>query len=173
MTAGADVLIRGAGPVGCTLALALGGSRHSVRLVDAQPAASAGFRPIALSHASRLILERTGVWGDFAVTPITGIRVSQSGAFGRTQMDATDAGVPALGYVTQYADLVAALRSRVDIETGEATAPRCTVHAEGAAAVARERRYGHDALVARVAAEPAPQGLAFERFTPEIGRAHV
>jgi 2-octaprenyl-6-methoxyphenol hydroxylase len=167
VTAGADVLIRGAGPVGCTLALALRGSRHAVRLVDAQPAASAAFRPIALSHASRLILERTGVWGDFPVTPIQSIRVSQAGGFGRTRMDAADAGVPALGYVTQYAGLLAALRARVDIDVDDGSAARCTVHAEGTAAAARERRYAHDAVVARVAAVPAPRDRAFERFTGE------
>ncbi len=167
MTAGADVLIRGAGPVGCTLALALRGSRHVVRLADPQSAAHAAFRPIALSHASRLILERVGVWGEFPVTPIRCIRVSQAGAFGRTRMDARDAGVPALGYVTQYAQLLAALRARVDIEAEDGGAARCTVHAEGVSADARERRYGHDAVVARVCADPAAQDEAFERFTAE------
>jgi 2-octaprenyl-6-methoxyphenol hydroxylase len=167
VTAGADVLVLGAGPVGCTLALALQGSRHSVRLVDAQAAAPSAFRPIALSHASRLILERIGVWGAFPVSPITTIHVSQAGAFGRTRLSASDAGVPALGYVAQYAELAAALRARADIQAGAGAAARCTVHAEGAAPGARERRYGHDALVARVAAAPAPQGVAFERFAAE------
>ena len=32
----ADILILGAGPVGCTLALALEGSAHRVRVVDPQ-----------------------------------------------------------------------------------------------------------------------------------------
>jgi len=167
VTAGADVLVLGAGPVGCTLALALQESHHSVRLVDAQAAAPNAFRPIALSHASRLILERVGVWGAFPVTPITTIHVSQAGAFGRTRIDAADAGVPALGYVTQYAELLAALRARVDIQAEAGPEAHCTVHAEGAAAAARERRYAHDAVVARVAAEPVPQGVAFERFATE------
>jgi 2-octaprenyl-6-methoxyphenol hydroxylase len=162
-----DVLILGAGPVGCTLALALQGARHRVRLVDPRRAALPAFRPIALSHASRLILERVGAWGAFPATPITCIHVSQAGAFGRTRMDAADAGVPALGYVTQYADLVAALRARVDIEHDVGGAPTLTVHAEGAATQARERRYAHDAVVARVAAEPASQAVAYERFTAE------
>jgi len=167
VTAGADVLVLGAGPVGCTLALALQGSRHAVRLVDARTAAPTAFRPIALSHASRLILERIGVWGSFAVTPITTIHVSQAGAFGRTRLGAADAGVPALGYVTQYAALVAALRQRADIHADAGSEARCIVHAEGATAAARERHYGHEAVVARLAAEPAPQGVAFERFTTE------
>jgi 2-octaprenyl-6-methoxyphenol hydroxylase len=163
----ADVLILGAGPVGCTLALALQGARHRVRLVDPRPAALPAFRPIALSHASRLILERVGAWGAFPATPITCIHVSQAGAFGRTRMDAADAGVPALGYVTQYADLVAALRARVRVERDAVDTPRLAVHAEGTAEEARERRYGHDAVVARVAAEPTSHAVAYERFTAE------
>jgi 2-octaprenyl-6-methoxyphenol hydroxylase len=165
----ADVLVLGAGPVGCTLALALEGLAHRVRIVDPQAAgAPAAFRPIALSHASRLILERVGAWGAFPVTPIDTIHVSQAGAFGRTRMDAREAGVPALGYVTQYADLLAALRAhlRIERENGEAP-PRLTVHAEGRAEEARERRYAQDAIVARVAAEPAPQATAYERFTAD------
>ena len=164
---GADILVLGAGPVGCTLALALRDSRHAVRVVDAKPVAHGAFRPIALSHASRLILERVGAWGAFPATPITTVHVSQAGAFGRTRMDAGDAGVEALGYVTQYADLVAALRARVGIERDAGDPPGLTVHAEGTAGESRQQRYGHDAVVARVAAEPASLGTAYERFTAE------
>ena len=164
--AGADVLVLGAGPVGCTLALALAGSPHRVRLVDPQAGSLLPvFRPIALSHASRLILERVGAWGAFPVTPIAAIHVSQAEAFGRTRLDASEARVPALGYVTQYADLVAALRARVAIEREPGEAARLTVHAEGRAADSRERRYAQDAVVAQVAAEPASQATAYERFT--------
>ena len=164
---GADILVLGAGPVGCTLALALRDSRHAVRIVDPAAAAVGAFRPIALSHASRLILERVGVWGAFPATPIGCIHVSQAGAFGRTRMHADDAGVPSLGYVTQYAQLVAALRERLRVERDTGGAPRLTVHAEGAATQSRERRYGHDAVVARVAAAPASQHVAYERFTAD------
>ena len=163
----ADILVLGAGPVGCTLALALRDSRHAVRVVDPGRAAGGAFRPIALSHASRLILQRVGVWGTFAATPIASIHVSQSGACGRTRMDAADAGVPFLGYVVEYAALLAALRARVVVERDAGDPPRLTVHAEGAAGDARERQYGRDALVARVAAEPASQGMAYERFTAD------
>jgi len=167
----ADVLVLGAGPVGCTLALALADSPHRVRVVDPRAGgAPPAFRPIALSHASRLILERVGAWGSFPVTPIDAIHVSQAGAFGRTRMHAREAGVPLLGYVTQYAELVAALRARVPVEGGlrdGGGAARLTVHAEGRAEDARERRYAQDAIVARVAAEPASQATAYERFTAE------
>ncbi len=167
MTDAADVLVLGAGPVGCTLALALAGSRHGVRLADPNPAPPSGFRPIALSHASRLILERVGAWGAFPVTPITTVHVSQRGAFGRTRLDAADASVPALGYVAQYAELVAALRARVCVEMPDARPARCTVHAEGTDVRTRERSYGHEALVARVSTNPGAGRTAFERFTAE------
>jgi 2-octaprenyl-6-methoxyphenol hydroxylase len=167
VTRAPDLRILGAGPVGCTLALALAGSRHAVQLADPHAAPPAGFRPIALSHASRLILERVGAWGAFRATPIESIHVSQRGAFGRTRLEAAEAGVPALGYVAQYADLVAALRERVAIDSGADGAARCTVHAEGTDAGVKERGYGHEAVVARVCAEPASAATAFERFTAE------
>jgi 2-octaprenyl-6-methoxyphenol hydroxylase len=160
----AEIVIRGAGPVGCTLARALRGAPHRVRLVGEASPPPAAFRPIALSHASRLILERVGAWGAFAATPIESIHVSQAGAFGRTQLEAAEAGVAALGYVARYGDLLAALREGLAVQ-GEGDAPaRCLVHAEGGAD-ARERGYGHDALVARVGSDPPAGARAFERFT--------
>src|SRR5262249_3921182 len=102
---GTDVLIRGAGPVGCALALALLGSHLKVRVIG-RSNTKAAFRPLALSHASRLILERLGVWRSLEVTRIGTIHVSQQEGFGRTVMDAGDAGVPALGYVTEYSALL-------------------------------------------------------------------
>ena len=105
----ADVFVRGAGPVGCAAALALSNTGLRVALLDA-PAPAPGFRPIALSHASRLILERLDAWQGLPATPIESIEVSQAGGFGRTRFDAADAGVPALGYVTDYGVLTEKLR---------------------------------------------------------------
>jgi 2-octaprenyl-6-methoxyphenol hydroxylase len=161
----ADILVRGAGPVGCVAALALKKAGFDVRLLDAAPPAP-GFRPIALSHASRLILERLGAWQGIAATPITEVEVSQAGGFGRTRFDARDAGVPALGYVADYGALAASLRALAAPLLAEEVSARCTVHAEGIAE-AEEKRYAQDALVALVRIEPAAQGTAFERFTPE------
>src|SRR5205085_3510541 len=146
-----DVLIRGAGPVGCALALALRNSGLQVALLEAS-AAPPLFRPIALSYASRLILERLGVWTGLNVSPIERILVSQVGSFGRTRLDAADAGVPALGYVTDYASLLARLRAQVST-TAEAEPARCIVHAEGAPA-SDGKRYAQDAIVALLHAEP-------------------
>src|SRR5450759_2606453 len=113
MTETVDILIAGGGPVGAALALALEGSGHSVVLAEARSADSGGARsadsgdarPIALSYASRLILERLNAWPGLAVTPIETIHVSQQGGFGRTLIRAADCGLPALGYVASYNEL--------------------------------------------------------------------
>src|ERR671931_2671016 len=149
-----DVLIRGAGPVGCTAALALRRAGLSVALVDPRLSAPA-FRPLALSYASRLILERLGVWPRLAVTPIERIVVSRAGSFGRTRLDAADAGVPALGYQTDYASLLHALRSPLgDTLISEPREARCIVHAEGAPAEIAGKRYDHEVLVALLRTAP-------------------
>lgn len=161
-----DVLVRGAGPVGCAAALALAPHKR-VRLLGNE-AKSMGFRPIVLSYASRLILERLGVWDALAVTPIDAIRVSQAGRFGRTVFDAADSGVPALGYVLEYAALVGVLRRAAqDLLTDQELPARCDVHAEGGAIDADEKRYSQDAVVASVRFSPDAGSTAFERFTAE------
>ena len=80
-------------------------------------------RTLALSHGSRLILERLGVW-PLAVppTPILEIRVTQRAGFGCVELTAAESGVPALGYVVEYGALQRALtaalgRSRVRVES--------------------------------------------------------
>ncbi|HEX2199238.1 MAG TPA: FAD-dependent monooxygenase [Burkholderiales bacterium] len=164
---GIDVFIRGAGPVGCALAVALKESGLKVGLL-ASAATRFAFRPIALSYASRLILERLGAWTRLAATPIEAIHVSQQQGFGRMRMDAADAGVPALGYVVEYAGLLRALSAQAEPLLVEHEVPaRCVVHAEGAAPEAQEKRYAQDALVALVRTQPAATVIAFERFTAE------
>src|SRR4030095_229333 len=167
MPAGAiDVLIRGAGPVGCVAALALSKS-HEVRLLESGATAPA-FRPIVLSYASRLILERVGAWASLAVTTIDAIHVSQAGAFGRTVLSAADAGVPALGYVVEYAGLLARLRRPLaGLCTADDLPARCVVHAEGMSPDAEVKRYAQDALVALVEMSPPARAIAFERVTRE------
>jgi len=165
--AGVDVLIRGAGPVGCALGAALAQSSLKVAIVD-RGGIVPPFRPIALSYASRLILERLGAWQGLAVTPIDSIHVSERGAFGQARLDAVDAGVPSLGYVVDYASLAHALRERVAslISLDEMPA-RCVVHAEGLRAEATEKRYQQDAVVGIVDVAPPAGHAAFERFTAD------
>ena len=66
-----EIAIRGAGPVGCMLALLLKESRDSVVLIQEKKAIPGSLRPIALSHASRLILERAGAWRSLAPVSYT------------------------------------------------------------------------------------------------------
>jgi 2-octaprenyl-6-methoxyphenol hydroxylase len=107
-----DVLIVGAGPVGAVCALALQQQGIAARVLEAQPAdARTDTRILALSHGSRLILDRLGVWARLAdVTPITRIHISQRGALGVAHLAAADVDVPALGYVLPYAALTVALK---------------------------------------------------------------
>ena len=107
-----SVLIVGAGPVGAVCALALQQQGVAARVLEAQPEdARADTRTLALSHGSRLILDRLGVWEKLAdVTPITRIHISQRGALGVTRLSAAELDVPALGYVLPYAALTAALK---------------------------------------------------------------
>lgn len=116
-----DVLIVGGGPVGAALALALRGGGLTVALLEARaPHAARGDpRPIALSHGSRLILERLGIWDELQpATPILRIHVSQQGGFGRLELSADEARLPALGYVVDYAALAPALAHRLETEGG-------------------------------------------------------
>jgi 2-octaprenyl-6-methoxyphenol hydroxylase len=106
------VLIVGAGPVGAVCALALQQQGITAQVLEAQAAdARADTRILALSHGSRLILERLGVWDRLdGVTPITRIHISQRGALGVARLSAEEVKVPALGYVLPYAMLTAALK---------------------------------------------------------------
>ncbi|TSA41825.1 MAG: hypothetical protein D4R58_01015 [Betaproteobacteria bacterium] len=108
-----DIVIAGGGPVGAALALALRESALSVTLIEARVPGAVidDTRTLALSHGSRLILERLGVWPALAAetTAILRIGISQQRSFGRTELSADEANVPALGYVTGYAALQRAL----------------------------------------------------------------
>jgi 2-octaprenyl-6-methoxyphenol hydroxylase len=167
-----EVSIRGAGPVGCVLALLLHAAGKDVRVVEKNaPAGKAPLRPIALSHAGRLILERAGVWGALEPTAIDRIHISQQGAFGRSCLSADDAGVPALGYVVNYVSLldclVTAARNTGIPFDGEPSEAKLVVHAEGSSGGAEEKDYRQEAIVALVTTRPAATATAWERFTPQ------
>ncbi len=205
--------------MGAALALALQDSGVSVVLTEARSADTNGarsadtngarnadassthngksgdVRAIALSYASRLILERLHAWSALPVTPIETIHISQRGGFGRTLIHAADCGLPALGYVASYDDLQQSLLAApcsakrlfgatltafdgatalVQTQAGElAFAPRLTVFADGARiaengpAPTYSKDYQQTAVVAWVKTEQAHHGRAWERFTPE------
>jgi 2-octaprenyl-6-methoxyphenol hydroxylase len=115
-----DVLIAGGGPVGAAAALALAGRGLALGLVEPRQAAMhSDPRPIALAHGSRLILERLGLWDRLSpATPIERIHVSQRGGMGRVELEAAEAGLPALGYVVDYGRLAALLRGELETAQG-------------------------------------------------------
>jgi 2-octaprenyl-6-methoxyphenol hydroxylase len=174
-----SIAVRGAGPAGCVAALLLQRDGHAVALQAVRGAGAApprrALQPIALSHASRLILERVGAWQALSPTPIETIHVSQQGGFGRTCMSAAEAGVPALGYVVDYGSLLEALLARIasagvpiESDAGDAA---LLVHAEGTPQELEEQReekdYRQAAVVALVAARPVAAATAWERFTAD------
>ena len=111
-----DLLIVGAGPVGLALALALKNAGLDIVLADARPrdAVTRDPRDLALAHGTRLTLKRLGVWDGLPATPIQHIHISHQGGLGRTLIDASEHGLPALGYVASAGALASALRRAVD-----------------------------------------------------------
>ncbi|MFK0571876.1 2-octaprenyl-6-methoxyphenyl hydroxylase [Endozoicomonas sp.] len=115
-----DVLIIGAGLVGASLACALekvlekvlekGSAQQGLRLAlvethdlsqarDVPPSFDA--RASALSWGTCCIYDQLGLWSDLAdqAQAITDVHVSDKGSFGVSRLQASDEGVPALGYV--------------------------------------------------------------------------
>jgi 2-octaprenyl-6-methoxyphenol hydroxylase len=108
-----DVAICGGGPAGMALAALLaarGMAPERIALIDARSLAMASTDPrsLALSWGSRQILEQVGAW-PIDATPIHQIHVSRRGHFGRSLIERDDHGIEALGYVSRYGALVAAL----------------------------------------------------------------
>src|SRR5436853_43022 len=84
-----DLIIVGAGPVGATLALALFDSDLDVVALDARPAGiiARSDRSLALSHGTRLVFERLGVWSGVTATAGADGRGEGVGHIGRRRHD--------------------------------------------------------------------------------------
>lgn len=196
-----DVAIGGAGPVGLALAALLverGVTPSRIALVEGRSLDKGRQDPrsIALSWGSRQILEQVGAW-PVAATPIREIHVSRRGHFGRTFIDSDEYGLPALGYVTRYGDLLAALDARVsssgvqifrpahvlasnessdsvwlNLSNQQTLAAGVMIQAEGGvygeqASKSLQRDYEQVAIVANVDCTAPLPARAFERFTDE------
>lgn len=195
-----DIAIAGGGPVGLALAAMLaarGVTPQRIALIDAKPVEVAANDPrsIALSYGSRQLLSQVQGW-PAAATAISQIHVSRRGSFGRTLIDTHEYGLPALGYVCRYGDVVGQLdkalpdglallrplsvtdrrefddRVELQLSDGSTLEASVLVQAEGGlfgeqAARRVQRDYEQLAIIATVAADAAPAGRAFERFTDE------
>ncbi len=114
------VIIVGGGPVGSILALALQQKKIAFSMLEARAKAAShsDTRALALSHGSRLILEKLGIWQavEAKATVINAIHISQRGGLGRTKLNAADHNLPAVGYVLPYGALTQALDGALDTE---------------------------------------------------------
>lgn len=114
------VIIVGGGPVGSILALALQQKKVAFTMLEARAKAAShsDTRALALSHGSRLILEKLGIWQavEAKATAINTIHISQRGGLGRTKLNAADHNLPAVGYVLPYGALTQALDGALDTE---------------------------------------------------------
>jgi len=108
-----DLAIVGAGPVGATVAALSAAPDLRIGVFEARPAPSGEPRILALSHASRMLLEDALAWPASSATPIASIHISQKGGPGRTLLEASEQGLPALGYTVPYAALEEALTRRL------------------------------------------------------------
>ena len=195
-----DIAIVGGGPVGLALASMLvsrGVDAHKIAVLDAKPVdvAMRDPRSLALSFGSRQLLSQIHSW-PAAATAITQIHVSRRGSFGRTLIDGDEYGLPALGYVCRYGDVVKALDASLPtglcvmrpaavtekrelddcvelrLSDGSCVTASLLVQAEGGvfgeqAARKIQRDYEQVAIIATVQADAMPPGRAFERFTDE------
>jgi len=196
-----DIAILGAGPVGLALATMLArkcAAPSRIALIDAKTLdqVTQDPRSIALSHGSRQILEGICAWPRVA-EPIHQIHVSRRGHFGRTLIDREEFGVPALGYVTRYGQVVSALSDaaysagvqvirpahadaihetaegvELQLESGTTLCTRILVQAEGGVfgaqtAKSLRRDYAQIAMIAHVRTSAPLPHRAFERFTDE------
>lgn len=196
-----DIAILGAGPVGLALAcllVARGAAPARIALIDAKTLEQVAHDPrsIALSHGSHQILEKIGAWPRLT-DPIHQIHVSRRGHFGRTLIDREEFGVPALGYVTRYGQLVTALSDAaytagvevmrpahadavtetadgvtLQLENGTEISTSILVQAEGGVfgaqtAKSLRRDYDQIAIIAHVKTATPLPQRAFERFTDE------
>lgn len=179
-----DVLIRGGGAVGQSLALALAAQGLRVALRRAAPAAPPqdDVRAYALNAASQRLLGSLRVWDGLppeARTPVVDMRVQAAG--GRLDFSAWNAQADALAWIVDAAALDAALATALrfapHVQTFEGPEPAHALLAlcEGREAASREqlgiavqrRPYGHDALACRLVAEAPHHGRAWQWFTGE------
>jgi 2-octaprenyl-6-methoxyphenol hydroxylase len=98
-------------------------------MVEAVPLASStqpsfDDRHLALAFGSRRIFEGIGIWGaiDPRVSPIRRIHISDRGRFGAARLEASEAGLPALGYVITARELGTVLHGMLDRQ------PNITLH---------------------------------------------
>lgn len=176
-----DVLIRGDGAVGRSLALALAAQGLRVALLGRGEPRADDLRAYALNAASQQLLARLRVWDSLpaeARTPVQDMRVQA--ASGQLGFSAWNAQAEELAWIVDAAELDrqldAALRFAPHVQRVQAEVPHALLAlCEGREAASRaqlgvavlQRDYGHEALAARLVADQPHQGRAWQWFRAE------
>ena len=185
-----DVVIRGAGIVGQTLALLLARDRLKVALVGLPRPAAAGpdVRAYAINTAARELLRSVRAWpeggapGDSgeampSVTPVTSMAVHGDGS-GALHFSATEQGTEALGWIVDVPALEQRLSHAVHFQAGITCLDEAPAHApltvvcEGRRSATRAelgidydvRPYPHKAVAARLRCAQPHGGVARQWF---------
>lgn len=182
-----DVLVRGRGAVGSSLALSLAAQGLSVGMCGAAELPRADdVRTYALNAASVALLTELKIWDSLpadAVSPVYDMVVcgdtAEGQPAGRLSFSAWQQGLRELAVIVDAAaldaQLATALRFSPHVHTVADTMPAAlTALCEGRESAARAalgvefkpRPYGHRALAARLLADRAHQGVARQWFQP-------
>lgn len=176
-----DVLIRGDGVVGRSLALTLAAQGLRVGLRGRAQARAQDVRAYALNAVSQALLARLRVWDGLspqARTPVTEMQVHAAGQ--RLDFSAWHSQAEQLAWIVDAAELDAqldaALRFAPHVQRLDADVPHALLAlCEGREPASREalgvrvleRPYGHDALATRLTAERPHQGRAWQWFSDD------
>lgn len=175
-----DVLIRGDGAVGRSLALALSHQGLRVGLQGRAQARPQDVRAYALNAGAQALLRRLKVWDSLppdAKTPVQDMQVFGDQAGGRLNFSAWQSHLPELAVIVDAAELDtaldAALRFAPHVQRVEQSLPhQLLALCEGREARGLEthgiqverRAYGHHALATRWVSELPHQGRAWQWF---------
>ncbi|MDP3613604.1 MAG: FAD-dependent monooxygenase, partial [Rubrivivax sp.] len=173
-----DVLVRGAGVVGLSTALALGRQGLRVALLGDAPAPGAreDVRAYALNAASVQLLTGLKVWDTLpadARTPVHDMHIEGDARGAALDFSAWSQGLAELAWIVDAAELERALNAAATYapHVQRVTAPvpaSLQVLAEGKASVTRQglgvqmprQAYGHRGLATRLLSDQAHAGLA-------------
>lgn len=121
-------IVVGSGLAGATFIAAQAHTDCRITLLEREtPAPAKDERPISLSYATVIFLRNVGIWEQLAsqAGAINTVHVSEQGRFGSLQLNASDAALPALGYVVPF-NLLS--KTVYDHAVKQATVTRVPVH---------------------------------------------
>ena len=186
--------ILGAGPSGALTALALAQLGHPVDLVDPKSVdeLKARSRAYALTHSSRRLLEKLGLWTEllpclvpFQELDLRDAAVDRSVLFSLQDLDPSSQSHGAIGWILDHRPLMEALLERlrasevVHLHLGtpppEPHNDSLVIAADGPGSPARQawgiktwsHRYKQGCLTAKVVLRGVDSGKAYEMFRPE------